>query len=1130
MNRKHLLILCLLLGSLGLAAYFIWSKDVFPSASIDLKVSRPDILRMSEDWARKLHYKPDDAIRSTIFAHDDAAKTFLEYELGLAQANSLMKDRIPVWYWSTRMCRPLQLEEMSVALSPSGKLISFDRKLENDRAMPAMDHNAAKQLAIDFAEKEAGVPLAGFKPVEDGSVSQPNRTDHYFTWEDTTTDFKGAHLRVYEYVSGNELTTFNYYLYRPERWMRKFSELRSYNHALEQVASIFYSLFNIATFFVFVWAFTHGLIRWRFAFGLGLLMAGIDFAESVNSMPVSIHGYPTTMSFRGFIVDTYVSAASSAVSQFVQTAMLVGAGEALYRLANPHKIALENFFKTAGLRTQQALQGLIAGHGMAGIHLGWVIFYYLLGRPLGFWSPLEVQNVEDLSTTFPFFSAMNVGATAGLFEELTYRVLGLFLLQRVLPGFWLPNLLQAAMWAFMHSNYPQEPPYARGLELTAVGVFYGFMLKQFGLVSCIVSHFVFDTFLGVTPLLSSSEPTLQTTAVLAVAPFVVALAVAFILQRRYGRKPEEEVENSTVPRSHIAEQIEDIFPHTPYEYRPLSRRLRLGLGAIAAAAVLIQFLMPIPTVGGDAQLRVSREDAIHLARRYLLDNHISTEQWMTSAYLTRGIDSEELQYVFEKSNLKKTAVLADETGFPLVWQVRFFRPMDPQEYTVALDSSGRPLSIAVSMAEDTAGARLSQQQAIEKSDKYLRTEHADLQPYKMEDISKQDRKARTDYNLTYEVPKYRVAEAHFKAFTSVIGDIVCNYDQKWDLPDKWRFERMRQTFKDQAAGYALMALGLILSAAGLWWVVGIARSGAIRWRLPFFLAAITALLAIPQVINDLPELYVGYSTETPLLSYFTAQAVNQVLTVISSLAIIGGLSAFALATMRLLLPRTPVTVILKAGLLPDQADKGRTQWNFWVDAVLVGFAVGIGTKAFVTLMAILHAYFSPVVTMAPLATFCAMTNVSSPALDSIMDGLTRGLQLVLLAAICAGLYAKYFRSFKMYLVIAILVSLIHPSTERYWQDYVVGIVSDLFYLLLGYLFAVKIARFNILAYFLAGASGLLAGNVRVLLNHGVPVYTSDIVFLWLVLFAPVGYLLYLYVRNRRWERLDGTTSVDGTTD
>jgi hypothetical protein len=376
------------------------------------------------------------------------------------------------------------------------------------------------------------------------------------------------------------------------------------------------------------------------------------------------------------------------------------------------------------------------------------------------------------------------------------------------------------------------------------------------------------------------------------------------------------------------------------------------------------------------------------------------------------------------------------------------------------------------------------------------------------------------------VPKYRVAEAHFKAFASAVGDIVCNYDQKWDLPDKWRFERSRQTFKDQLAGYLQTGLALLLFLAGMWWVIGVARSGAIRWRAPFFLAILTALLAIPQALNDLPEFYVGYSTETPLLSYFTAQLVSQVLTVISALAIVGALGAFALATMRLLAPRTPITLVMKAGLVGDPADNGKTQWDFWLDAVLAGYAAGIGTKAFITLLAAIHSYISPVVTLAPLASFCALANVSSPALDSVMDATTKGLQLVLLAAIAAGVYAKYFRSFRMYALVAILVSFIHPSVERYWQDYVLGVASDLFYLLLGYVFVVKIARFNILTYAIAGAAGFLAGNIRVLIGHGIPIFTSDVVLLWVVLFAPIGYLTYLYVRNRRWAASPGAAAED----
>src|SRR5262249_40435039 len=154
--------------------------------------------------------------------------------------------------------------------------------------------------------------------------------------------------------------------------------------------------FNAATYFAFVWAFTAGLIRWRLALLMALIVGGMDFLESVNSLPAAVHGYSTTMSFNAYLIDTYVSAAKNSFFQFLQIFSMVGAAEALYRLAYPHKVALEKLFTGLGLRTRQVLYGLIAGYGMFAVHLGWIIIYYIAGRNVGFWSPLEVRNVDTL--------------------------------------------------------------------------------------------------------------------------------------------------------------------------------------------------------------------------------------------------------------------------------------------------------------------------------------------------------------------------------------------------------------------------------------------------------------------------------------------------------------------------------------------------------------------------------------------------------------------------------------------------------------------------------------------------------------------------------------------------------------
>ncbi|HEY9868199.1 MAG TPA: hypothetical protein V6D08_03245 [Candidatus Obscuribacterales bacterium] len=1111
-----------LLALAGLLAYLLRSGDVFPSASIELRLPRKEIARLAAEWATSLGYSQSGAIRSTVFGFEENAKTFLEYELGAAEANALMKERIPVWYWSTRFCKPLQLEECTVALSPAGRLTGFIHTVENDRALPSLSHEQARQLAMRFVEDRAKVSLARYKPVEDGIESQPHRTDHYFTWEDTSQEFKGARLRAYVYVSGNMLTMFSFGLYVPENWQRKFSELRSYNAALEDVASIFYVTFNAATFFAFVWVFTSGNLRWRFAGAVAAIIAFMDLAESLNSMPAAIRGYTTTMSFKGYMLDVYLSAAWSAVGQFLQAFVLAGAAEGLYRIFYPGKTALERLFSTGGLKSRQVISGLAAGHLLFGMHLGWVVLYYLFGRRLGIWSPLEVRNIEGLSNTLPFFSAMNVGASASFFEELTYRVLGMIIMQKLVRNFWLANLLQAAAWAFMHSNYPQEPPWARGVELTAVGLLYGVVLRSFGLIACLCSHYVFDAFLGVQPLFVASQPALQASACLAVAPFLVALVLSLVLRSRGPSPDEESLTNAQIRAVRKHSEFEEIFPATPYQYKPLSGGLRKALIVMTVAACLLEFGYFFPVVAQRATLTVSRDDALAIARRYLLERKISPYGRFEAAELNQGLDSLALQYIFEKEKFARAAELAVKASYPLMWQVRFFRPLDPEEYTVWLTSRGEPISLTVSLAEDAPGAKLTRDQALSKADAFLAAEHREMLPLKFEDASSTIRKNRTDWVFTYGSRQYTVAEADFKVEVTVIGDMVGGYRCYWQLPDHWIWEKSRRTTKDQFCGYLVSLIQIAAFAAFIWWCVGVARSGAIRWRPVAMLALAVSLLAVPQALNDLPRFFVLYRTDTPLLSYFVGQAVRQILTPVSTIAIVAGLGAFGLGSFRLMFPRNSPAAILKTAISGDSAAERAARLEFWLDATLAGYAFGIGYTALTVISAAIHSWWSPVVALAPLSKFCNLANVFNPSLDVFTDALSRAVSFILLCGVLVGLYAKYFRSARGYLLLALLVSLSYPSTDKYWQDYIVDAAAFFVYALGVWVLIARVARQNLLAYFLAALAAVFSGSIRVLMMHAPVFFARDIAILLLILASPAIYVAVLEYKSRA----EGSSAAD----
>jgi hypothetical protein len=312
-----------------------------------------------------------------------------------------------------------------------------------------------------------------------------------------------------------------------------------------------------------------------------------------------------------------------------------------------------------------------------------------------------------------------------------------------------------------------------------------------------------------------------------------------------------------------------------------------------------------------------------------------------------------------------------------------------------------------------------------------------------------------------------------------------------------------------------MAVEVLFLLASLWWVFLLARQGSLRWKPAIFLAIGVGLLYIPQTLNDLPELFVSYDTQNPLISYFTQQGTRQILSVVSSMGIVGGPLIFSMASFRLLCPSSSFTSILATGLISTNARERRSKLDFWLDAVLVGYAVGIGLRVITVLLASLHTVISPAVSVSALDSFCKLVNVHSCSLDSIIDALLNGVQVLLGVGFVAGFCARYLKTFKRYALVTVIISLLLPGTEKYWQDYLLWVVNYLSLGLLAWPIVVILARQNFIAYFLIGAVGIISSSIRILLIHGRSFYITDIITLSLVLLSPMIYLLMLLYKDRR---------------
>src|ERR1700676_5608100 len=178
-NDKKVLLIWILAGLLGAGVAYKYFFQAFPEASVQFKVPRAAALEQARQFAISQGAQLSGYQSTIIFQVDDTAKTYLEREVGLKQANQVMTSDVHIWYWQTRFFRPLQKEEFDVRVDPAGGIVGYKRELEEASPGARLERAAAQMIAESFLRDTLHVDLSRYEfPGEEASFKEhPTRRD-----------------------------------------------------------------------------------------------------------------------------------------------------------------------------------------------------------------------------------------------------------------------------------------------------------------------------------------------------------------------------------------------------------------------------------------------------------------------------------------------------------------------------------------------------------------------------------------------------------------------------------------------------------------------------------------------------------------------------------------------------------------------------------------------------------------------------------------------------------------------------------------------------------------------------------------------------------------------------------------
>ena len=902
LNRADYRFLAICLALLAVTTWFSARNfyRAFPEASIDFRVNRAEGQGLASGFLGSQHYDTTGYRQASSFSFDDEAKTFLEREVGLEQANQLMGTRVRLWRWSYRWFRPLQKEEFRVDVTPRGDIAGFRHEIPEDAVRPDPAPDQARAGAEDFLRTRLHRDPATLEFVDAGEVARPHRTDRVYTWKEGDFDLHGATNRVEVTLLGSEVGGYREYLKIPEQWTRDYQRLRSKNEAASTVDLVFMTGIIVGLVVVIIMRVRGHDIRWHRAATVGIIGMALSFLAHLNQMPLEEFGYPTTDSYASFMTRNLINGVLSALAAGGFLFVLTAGAEPLYREMFPGKVSLGHLFRGRGLRTKRFFLGAVLGVTLTGIFIAYQTAFYIVALKYGAWSPADVPYSDLLNTRFPWAFVLFGGFLPAVSEEFMFRMFAIPFLRKLVRSIVLALILAGFIWGFGHAGYPQQPFYIRGVEVGIGGVALGIIMLRWGILPTLVWHYSVDAMYSAMLLLRSQSLYFRLSGAASAGIVVLPVLIALVAYVRHGGFESEEgllnaddssgVEPDTAPATAPGE------PSVP-KWQALTTRARLAAFAVVVLGVAA-VMLPVDHFGASPKYKLSENQALARSDDFLRANGLNAADFGHVTAPSSPFEGDERRvgkYFVERLPLNSVSSLFERYRPVQRWSTRYFKPLNEEEVIVVVHpETGRVLGWDHTLPENQPGADLPEAPMRQLAAGHAASFGWDTSAMDLKESQSDKKKARRDYSFVWEARQgdsRNVEEARYRVEIEVAGDRPSSARAYWKLPEDFTRRRQQQNFISLSVTIvriAVLAFGVV---AALWLLVGRIRQGLIPWRPTLRIAIPAALLSIVGPLLSMQLILQQYPTAIPLEMFRATSYLVMLMSLVFAFLLMGAAAA-----------------------------------------------------------------------------------------------------------------------------------------------------------------------------------------------------------------------------------------------
>ncbi len=1089
----RVLLVWILAGAIGVGVAWRYFFQAFPEAAVHFEVTRDQALDTARQFLSQQHISVDGYESTIVFSVDDNAKTYLERTVGLEQANRLISTQVTAWYWEARFFRPEQKEEFRVDVSPSGRLVGFEHVVEESRAGARLDRDAALSIAQNFllAQGPARFSQFDYLPEEANSTEpNPNRRDWSFTWElrgfHAPDSPQGAPYRLTVGLQGDQISSLDEFLKVPETWTRDYDKLRSANTLLTNVAIIPFMLLLGGAFWVIYELSRRSVLRWSGSLWLGMIFAVLFFWMTVNTWPILRAGYDTNSSYSSWALEQVMLAALLSIGQAVLVTIAFAPGEPLYRNDFPKFLRLGAIRTFPALRSKEFFRSCVIGVSFAAVHIGYVVAFYLVGKRFGVWAPQEINYDSETSSILPWLAPMVIGLYAAASEEFLFRMFAIPFLRRITRSKILAVVLPAFMWSFLHTNYPQEPPYIRGIEIGILGIAAGLVMLRWGILATLVWHYTADATLGSLLLIRSANPYFRVSgALVAGAAFIPILCAGVMYLKRGGFVVNEKLLNAAEPLKSPAETEavsadQQAQPAHSATYRALSMKMVWTLVLCGVAGLLLVKFTKVPSIGSFVRTSLDSKQAAAEADEILRQKHVDPSKFHRAVIFLNNFDDVTNEFLRRKVGIEGANLIYENQVPQSFWRVRYFLDGQQEEYAVLLRTNGDLHSVWHTLDERAAGPNLTKEEAFARAEAWLREiKHVDFAQWKLVDSNSEKKPNRTDHKLIWEnkTPLAGGPQPEDAAFARmelhVNGEEISTYRIYVKIPEEWERRQTQETLPKTLLliwKYLFPATLVVLVLVVYFRNLKRPEATSIPWR-KFARWAVWGLTAFAVLeITSIPVALHRYTTQIPFKVFLATIGIGWLIGAAffySAIAFFFGLAWYFWS---------------RAGERNQLPEWFRMPADYYRDAFLIataGAATILGFSRATTLLERLVPALRDAMPSSVPAGFDALL----PAAQEISRAVYLGLLVAAIIAALSGFIALFGRTrwMRALFILAGALAMIDGwgSGADFLRQFALYVVTICFW----WWGISKVVRFNLIGYLLLYAVFSLAGGAFPLLQQ-----------------------------------------------